>query len=296
MTSTDKIPSRQDEATRRNNKSKNIHNLSQKMCNSLDVGIVVNIVNVAGEVVTKMRLAVFKAASTKPELYSNGQIHLPDTIHDAIHEQAVKWLIQELNKLAEDEVAGLKNAFRDFHLCFVAEVMGMRKYTQNIFNEYYYPLKDHSLAYEHLLGISKVENALGRKFLKDVAYDLATLAWNEAIPNPAVFDYELATNAPLANSVNNLFKIWENAARRTDTARLAKIRQEEEDQHYKELEAKEKVRKAKKAAQDKATSEAKQKKEIELRERIIKKKRTGEKLTHEEARMHYIMYGKRVPI
>ncbi|CAO2653339.1 Nn.00g027500.m01.CDS01 [Neocucurbitaria sp. VM-36] len=283
-------------ATHRNDNRSDIRIWSQEKRKKLDLGEVVDVVNVEGKTVTKMRLTTFNAVSTKPGLYFDRAIRLPDTIHDEIHEQAVKWLIQNINKLSAELIPGLKDAFRDFHLCFVAEVMGMRKYTQHIFNEYYLSLKSHLLDYDHMIGISRVDNALGRRFFRDVSYNLAILAWNREILDFGAFDDELATNARLARSIGDFIDIWCEAEDRAEAAGIDEAR-EKRSKEWEDMEmAREVEKRASEKAHERATREIKQKKEVELRERVIRKKRAGENLDREEALMHYAMYGKHVPV
>lgn len=122
-------------------------------------------------------------------------------------------------------------------------------------------------------------------------------------PNPAAFEKYLAKNVRLATIVHDLFAKREGAIERQARleerqARFEQRRLEEEkaNQLAAEREAHMMAVEKERLAKDKKQWSAQKQKDADIRARVVEKKRAGEKLTREEAAMHYAMYGKHVPV
>lgn len=221
-------------AIRPDKKFMDLRKLKEYQRKVLEEGEILSIVKTDGTIVSRMRVTVFNAASTKPDLCHVDKIHLPTTIEGTNQEQALKWFISHMNKLNNLPVPMFEDAERDLLIVHVAEQLGMRKYVQHIFNAYYKPLKNHELSFAHLIGIVKAENPVANKLYFDASYDLATLAWDNTIEDTKLWEEELMVNNKLAASVDKLHGIWTDAINRQEKQdKLREIRQLEHEEQVK---------------------------------------------------------------
>ncbi|KAJ4361997.1 hypothetical protein N0V83_010938 [Neocucurbitaria cava] len=255
-----------------------------------------------------MPLPLFKATTSDKDLLvttRNGvhQVTVPDHTNPA----ALKFFITHMNNLAAEQYVGevpfTKHMALNLHLCSVAEDLGMAKYTQYIFNGYYHRLKTEVPSRDDVESIGQVDTPLGNRLFNTVGHRLAVLAWDGEHPNHAAFEEYLTKNTRLATIVHDLFAKREGAIERQ--ARLEerqarfeqrRLEQEEADQLAAEREARMMAVEKERLAKDKKKWNAQKQKDADIRARVVEKKRAGEKLTREEAAMHYAMYGKHVPV
>ena len=254
---------------------------------------------------TDMPLALFKATTSNKDLL----VKLPDGLYEVqlpnhTNPDALKFFLTHMNNLTSEqfltEIPFPKRKDLSLHLCSVAEDLSMSKYTQYIFNAYYYTLMNSIPGPDDVDAIGKVNTPLGNKLFKTVAHRLAKLAWDGEHPNIAGFKAYLAKNPRLAAIVNDVNSKREAAAKKQ--ARLEERHRKEEEaaerlaKEREKQEKREAAAKKEQLAKDKKKWTEQKKKDTEIRARVMEKKRLGQPLTREEAAMHYVMYGKRVPV
>ncbi|KAF1842941.1 uncharacterized protein K460DRAFT_289945 [Cucurbitaria berberidis CBS 394.84] len=248
-----------------------------------------------------MPFALFNAATSNKELVvtrDNGshEVQLPKHAKS----DAVKFFLTHMNNLASEkyvrEVPFTKNMELNLHLCSVADDLGMRQYTQYIFNGYYYRLQTTVPTPDDVKAIGKVNTPLGDKLFNTVGYRLAKLAWDGEHPNVTAFNTYLVTDTRLAAIVKDLYAKREAAARYQARLEEHRCQEKEADRLEKEHEKRDAAVTKEHLAKDKKKWTDLKHKDAEVRARVIEKKRSGEKLTRQEAAMHYLMFCKRVPV
>ncbi|KAH9873130.1 hypothetical protein J1614_005528 [Plenodomus biglobosus] len=101
-------------------------------------------------------------------LKDDGKIQLPARFC----EPALQYLVTYINKLPFESIDTPRtwDTSRDFHLCFAANAIGMRKYTSHILENYKCCLHDGILSYEQLVSTLKVDNPTARRLLTNALY------------------------------------------------------------------------------------------------------------------------------
>tara|TARA_R110002003_G_scaffold1005_2_gene21952 strand:+ start:2668 stop:3615 length:948 start_codon:yes stop_codon:yes gene_type:complete len=231
--------------------------------------------------VAEITKPMLKVTSSKIEdLYKGGQVELPkDTEKDGV----VRLLeyLQYVARTTKKPVIMNRGmtTFEALSVCAAAALLGMDKYVNHIYKMCEYKLRADPPTYEDIDAITAFAKSHARLFKIVVNY-LATLVWDDEIPDPEVFKAYLAENPTL-----------DKAIIQANNAYTAKLRMEKDRAHQKEVEQNQAALAKEKEQQEKARWAEKNAKRARL-EKSCREKLQGplekrQKFTPEE-RSHWI--------
>jgi hypothetical protein len=248
-------------------------------------GTVVDIVTHDGsEVVASLPFALFAALSSSPNIVSQVSDTPRITLPTYILPVSIKDLISRITPFSDpsfdiNPMSSTGDFFKDLHIASAAQFLGLTLYTQPMFNTHFRALKSHTPSPSAITAISAVRTPIGNNLFATITHDLATLYWDNALPDPAAFDAYCEVNTRVRDAVDALCAKWES-----DERALA-AREER------------RVRVAKQQAKQQAMFAAKDKADAELGHVVRGKMRVGgSKFTAAEARYVWATFGKRVPV
>jgi hypothetical protein len=272
--------------------------MSRRDRNLLNQGPLVDIIDHSGSKITKIPLALFKAASTDQELVTNGKITVPDN-YDL---DQVKRLVFLMLKVASaekvDDFEPTENVCVDLHFHSAAEYLGMGSFTQNIFDLYFKRVNKVVPAVDNIEAIGSVRTPPGHKIHKQMAYNIGVRYYEDKIANRAQFERYLDTNPRLHEAVTEVVVLKQTIAQREEQKRAshqAFLERERKRAAKAESKAEWEQRMWMKQAEKNVLHtkrEAQKKKETEVKQRMIEKRRLGQKLNPEEARAYEKQYGR----
>jgi hypothetical protein len=228
------------------------------------------------ETVASLPLALFTALSSSPNIVSQVSGTPRITLPTYILPVSIKDLISRITPFSDPSfnispMSSTGNLFKDLHIASAAHFLGLTLYTQPMFNTHFRALKSRTPSPSAISAISAVRTPVGNNLFATITHDLATLYWDNALPDPAAFDAYCEVNTRVRDAVDALCAKWESDERR--------------------------VRVVKQQAKQQAMFAAKDKADAELGHVVREKMRVGSsKFTAAEARYVWATFGKRVPV
>jgi hypothetical protein len=224
--------------------------------------------------VASLPLALFTALSSSPNIVSQVSGTPRITLPTYILPVSIKDLISRITPFSDPSfnispMSSTGNLFKDLHIASAAHFLGLTLYTQPMFNTHFRALKSRTPSPSAITAISAVRTPVGNNLFATITHDLATLYWDNALPDPAAFDAYCEVNTRVRDAVDALCAKWESDERR--------------------------VRVVKQQAKQQAMFAAKDKADAELGHVVREKMRVGgSKFTAAEARYVWATFGKRV--
>jgi hypothetical protein len=228
------------------------------------------------ETVASLPLALFTALSSSPNIVSQVSGTPRITLPTYILPVSIKDLISRITPFSDPSfnispMSSTGNLFKDLHIASAAHFLGLTLYTQPMFNTHFRALKSRTPSPSAISAISAVRTPVGNNLFATITHDLATLYWDNALPDPAAFDAYCEVNTRVRDAVDALCAKWESDERR--------------------------VHVVKQQAKQQAMFAAKDKADAELGHVVREKMRVGgSKFTAAEARYVWATFGKRVPV
>ncbi|KAI0590617.1 hypothetical protein TUN199_04053 [Pyrenophora tritici-repentis] len=280
-----------------------IYNLSFADRKILAKGAQVHICDHQGITICQLPHALFRAISTKKELVKPGNQPGIITLPENLDELMIINLIQHFMDLVTWKqharmLPSYESTYHDLQTCSVGEYLGMKMYTQHIFNWYFASISSgHLPGYSDIDAFTYVRTIPGEALFQKLVNFVAKLDFEDSIPDPEDYQEYLQTNqhfreaVAVAKAKRQAYFVYLERKNREEAAaaeRAANIAEKN----------KARVKMAKdKAAQSKAKWEEKKKAEAELAARVkAKMAAPGKKIwkAHEAGYIRRI-YGKNVP-
>jgi hypothetical protein len=228
------------------------------------------------ETVASLPLALFTALSSSPNIVSQVSGTPRITLPTYILPVSIKDLISRITPFSDPSfnispMSSTGDLFKDLHIASAAHFLGLTLYTQPMFNTHFRALKSRTPSPSAITAISAVRTPVGNNLFATITHDLATLYWDNALPDLAAFDAYCEVNTRVRDAVDALCAKWESDERR--------------------------VRVVKEQAKQQAMFAAKDKADAELGQVVREKMRVGgSKFTAAEARYVWATFGRRVPV
>ncbi|KAF2030622.1 hypothetical protein EK21DRAFT_65144 [Setomelanomma holmii] len=162
-------------------------------------------VYIGKDVIAEIRKPLLKPTSTKvADIYKEGAVILPEDTE----KEGVKHLLGYMSYVAgtTKKPAKMRTALSTFDalsVCAAAKLMGVEKYTDNVYKAVDAYLHKYTPEYEDIDAILAFRTSHAR-FYNIVVDHLATLVWQETIPDPEEFQEYLRKNAILAKSIDGV--------------------------------------------------------------------------------------------
>jgi hypothetical protein len=257
-------------------------------------------------VITTMPAPLFATASAQHDLVKEGKVIVPDEIGS----QGVYQFVQRMKLFAQSAtnpgpIVATGDTARDLQMCSAAEALGMKAYTQGVFNLYFARVNSIIPTMANIAAIGSVRTPCGDKIYKQMAYHIADKMWNGTFETMEAFtrDY-LPTNPRLEAAINEVIAMKSAAVTRQEKYEARQAQRQEWARVAAEKEQRAKEWKNKNAAIEKEKKLAARKKQAEedakwkvVGESYRTKKRTGVKLfTPQEASYAWKFMGVRVPV
>jgi len=253
----------------------------------------------------ELPLALFHATSTKKDLVTTNTVNQRSEIAlpDNLDSEMVIELVQHLKNLVTWKqhprmLSSYKSTYKDLQLCSVGEYLGMKIYTQHIFNWYWARIRSgHLPSYADIDAFTAVETPVGESLFKKLVNYIAKLDFENRIPDPVEYkeysqsNQRFGTAVALARAkIQAHFDYLDRKNREeAEAARQAAFTAERN---------KVRIKAAKdKAAQEKAKWDEKKKVEADLAARVKTKMTSSGKKVWKPDEAGYIrrVYGKNVP-
>jgi len=281
-----------------------IYTLSHADRKVLAKGPKVKIIDSEDQPVAEIPIALFRAISTKKEMVAgpNPVIKLPAGYEVPMVQDLIKHFnnITTWSKFAKEihpyEAPG---TYENIQLCSAAEYLGMKLYTQHIFNRYWALIRGERLPeYADIDSFSAVQTPIGENIFRKVVNKLAQLDLEGKIPDPEDYALYLEQNERFGLAVTEAKeKAQKHLAyveRKTKWEAEAKQKTDADQMWSQQRKQNEKE----KAAKDKAKWDAARKTEAELAARVQAKQAAPgpKKWTAEEAGYLRRVRGINVPV
>lgn len=257
----------------------------------LTTGKPIHIVDYKGEKFMDFPMALFKAATIKPELVVDDMIVLEDNLDI---EQAYRFLslLMKIPSMSSVAIIGqTENTEADLFLHSAAEYLGMAAFTQSIFDLYFKRVNNSIPTVPNIEAILRIRTPPGDKIFKQMSYNIGVKYYENKIANREAFEAYLVTqprlhvavmevaqrkhNAGLAQSVHAKSQTAYAERERRREEKACRAQEEQQNQEYR-----------------KAKAEERQQKEAAVQKSMLAKKSTGQKMSAEEARAHEKVFGK----
>jgi len=287
---------------------KNLTKMDHRTRMQLMNGKLIDILDWEGCKVMEFPLALFNAASVKPELVINDQVTLPSDLDVKI---ACYFLSQMMKVPPMSFVCYLgwtEITYDDLMFHSTAEVLGMGSFTQNIFSLYFKRVNTTIPSVANIEAIDRVRTPPGDKIYKQMAYNIGVKYFNGKIENRAAFEAYLQTNPRLAAAVSETVDRKSRAAAKNDMKEQGRAKFEERELKRQEKAFRTTEQQARNGSEQQVRDEVEQKQrefllakaeerrhmERAVRESMLEKKRLGKKMTPQEAIAYEKLFGRHI--
>ncbi|KAH3956832.1 hypothetical protein HBI81_185160 [Parastagonospora nodorum] len=287
---------------------KRLTNMGRRTRLELTTGKLIDILGWEGRKVMDFPLALFNAASIKPELVIDDQVTLPSDLDVKI---ACYFLSQMMKVPPMSFVCYLgwsEITYDDIMFHSTAEALGMGSFTQNIFSLYFKRVNTTVPSVANIEAIGRVRTPPGDKIYKQMAYNIGVKYFDGKIENRAAFEAYLQTNPRLAAAVADTVDRKSKAAAKLETKEKGKAKFEERELKRQEKAFRTTEQQGRDGAKQSTRNQAEQQErefllekaeerrhmERAVRESMLEKKRLGKKMTPQEAIAHEKLFGRHV--
>ena len=257
-------------------------------------------------VITTIPGLLFDTASAQHDLVQDGKVMVPDEIGtQGVMQFKQRMMLFTQSVTHPGPIVATGDTVCDLQMCSAAEALGMKAYTQGVFNLYFARVNSIIPTMANIAAIGSVRTPCGDKIFKQMAYHIADKMWNGTFETAEAFQRQyLPTNPRLEAAIYDFIATKQAAVQRQEKYEMRQEQRAEWARVAAEKQQRAKAWEAKKAVTEKEKKLAARKKQAEedakwkaVGETYRTKKRTGVKVfTPLEASYAWKFMGVRVPV